>query len=112
MNAYDIKTGNPVPRQISPLEEGVWLMPGGSTDVEPPEFNKETHTCSFNGTKWVVEEIPPPESEPEAPEPTFLDKRMMEYGTAEEQLEFITENGLAAWQSKVSEIKTKYTKPE
>ena len=57
MNAYDIKTGNPVPRQISPLEEGVWLMPGGSTDVEPPEFNKETHTCSFNGTKWVVEDI-------------------------------------------------------
>ena len=45
-NSYDMKTGTPVPRQISPLEEGVWLMPGGSTDVEPPEFNKETHTCS------------------------------------------------------------------
>ena len=112
MDAYDIKTATPIPRQISPLEEGVWLMPGGCTDVEPPEFNKETHTCSFNGTEWVLEEIPPPEPEPEEPELTFFEKRKIEYGTAEEQIEFITENGLEAWQSKVSEIKTKYPKPE
>ena len=42
--------------------------------------------------------------------PTYADKRMMEYGTIPEQLEFITENGLEAWQSKVAEIKKKYPK--
>ena len=35
-------------------------------------------------------------------------KRLGEYGTPEEQIEFITENGLEAWQAKVAEIKIKY----
>jgi len=37
-------------------------------------------------------------------------KRIAEYGTAESQIEFITENGLEAWQTKVAEIKAKYPK--
>ena len=36
--------------------------------------------------------------------------RQKEYGSLAEQLEYITENGLEAWQSKVQEIKTKYPK--
>ncbi len=36
--------------------------------------------------------------------------RQKEYGTTKEQLEYITENGLDAWQTKVQEIKTKYPK--
>ena len=36
--------------------------------------------------------------------------RQKEYGTPQEMIEFITENGLEAWQSKVQEIKTKYPK--
>lgn len=36
--------------------------------------------------------------------------RSTEYGRPEEQLEFITENGLDAWQAKVAEIKAKYPK--
>ena len=36
--------------------------------------------------------------------------RQKEYGSLAEQLEYITENGLAAWQTKVQEIKTKYPK--
>ena len=36
--------------------------------------------------------------------------RKTEYGTTAEQIEYITENGLEAWQSKVQEIKTKYPK--
>ena len=36
--------------------------------------------------------------------------RQKEYGTTAEQLEYITENGLEAWQTKVQEIKTKYPK--
>ncbi|MDP6586692.1 MAG: hypothetical protein QF535_18700 [Anaerolineales bacterium] len=40
-----------------------------------------------------------------------IDARKKEYGTVEEQIEYITENGLEAWQTKVAEIKTKYPKP-
>ena len=36
--------------------------------------------------------------------------RKSEYGSAESQIEFITENGLDAWKTKVEEIKTKYPK--
>jgi len=36
--------------------------------------------------------------------------RQKEYGSVEEQIEFITENGLTPWQTKVDEIKAKYPK--
>ena len=112
MNAYDMKTGTPVPRQISPLEEGVWLMPRGCTDVKPPKFNAETHTCEFNGSKWVTTKVSDPveEAEPRLPSDTYDLKRLREYGSTQSQLEFITENGLDAWQARVAEIKKKYPK--
>jgi len=37
-------------------------------------------------------------------------KRLNAYGDWRDQLEFITENGLEAWQSKVTEIKSRYPK--
>ena len=36
--------------------------------------------------------------------------RQKEYGSIAEQLEYITENGLNSWQTKVETIKTKYPK--
>ena len=36
---------------------------------------------------------------------TYADKRLKEYGTIAEQIEYITENGLETWQSKVAQIK-------
>ena len=36
---------------------------------------------------------------------TYADKRLKEYGTIAKQIEYITENGLEAWQSKVAQIK-------
>ena len=39
-----------------------------------------------------------------------VSKRKSEYGLPEKQIEFITENGLEAWQTKVAEIKAKYPK--
>lgn len=36
--------------------------------------------------------------------------RQKEYGSLAEQIEYITENGLDAWQTKVQGIKTKYPK--
>lgn len=69
MIAYNIHNANQVQRQESPLEPGVWLMPGQCTDVEPPEFNRETHTCKFNGTEWIVEVIVDLEAENNKPDP-------------------------------------------
>ena len=40
----------------------------------------------------------------------WLEHRMEAYGRPENQIEFITENGLEAWQAKVAEIKAKYPK--
>lgn len=46
----------------------------------------------------------------EAPAKTYQELRQEAYGSYLEQLEFITENGLEAWQKKVAEIKNKYPK--
>ena len=90
--------------------------PAGSVDVKPPKFNPEKQFCVWTGNEWSVSEIPPPpvlevpplpdlppveetEVEPESqelePEPetyveTYSDKRLKEYGSVVEQLEFIT----------------------
>ena len=44
--------------------------------------------------------------------PTWLLKRQEAYGAVEAQLEYITENGLDAWQTKVAEIKAANPKSE
>ena len=41
---------------------------------------------------------------------TVMANRIKAYGTTTEQIEFITENGLEAWQSRVAEIKNQYPK--
>mgnify|MGYP003137222096 CR=1 FL=1 len=112
MIAYNIDTGFPRERQKDPLGDD-YLMPGNCTDVKPPEFNKETHTCKFDGSKWVTTKIPDPPKK-EEPEPyveTYKDRRLKEYGSVNEQIEFITENGLESWQTKVDGIKKKHPKP-
>lgn len=43
-------------------------------------------------------------------ENTWYDNRLAAYGDHYHQIEFITENGLEAWQTKVSDIKAKYPK--
>lgn len=47
---------------------------------------------------------------PARAEKKVIEARMREYGPPEKQIEFITENGLEAWQQKVSAIKIKYPK--
>ena len=39
-----------------------------------------------------------------------ISNRIKEYGSIAEEIEYITENGLDAWQSKVNSIKIKYPK--
>ena len=41
---------------------------------------------------------------------TVIDNRKAEYGTVEQQLDYITENGLTKWQENVTAIKKKYPK--
>jgi len=43
-------------------------------------------------------------------EKSWLENRVGAYGESSTQIEFITENGLEAWQAKVAEIKAKYPK--
>ena len=43
-------------------------------------------------------------------ERSWLQNRIFDYGGVARQIEFITENGLEAWQAKVAEIKAKYPK--
>jgi len=41
---------------------------------------------------------------------TWVENRTQAYGIPVDQIEFITENGLEAWQAKVAEIKVRYPK--
>ena len=67
---------------------------------------------TFNGSVWIQnwKLVPDAVDSPEVPEQTWSDKRLEAYGYWTEQLEFITENGLEAWQENVAEIKTRYPK--
>ena len=55
----------PVKADESPLEPGVWLIPGGAVEQEPPAL-QEGERAQWTDGEWQV--IPPPEPEPE-PEP-------------------------------------------
>lgn len=48
-----------VKRQISPLEDGVFLLPAGATDIEPPAIPSGKQ-ARFDGKGWLVEDIPEP----------------------------------------------------
>ena len=43
--------------------------------------------------------------------PDYLQNRMAAYGDVYSQIEYITENGLEAWQAHVAEIKAQYSAP-
>jgi len=43
--------------------------------------------------------------------PAWLDARIDAYGATSSQIEFITENGLAAWQTEVARIKALHPQP-
>ena len=62
-----------------------------------------------NPTNITNQQILAKQSELQAQE-DVISKRIKEYGSIAEQIEYITENGLDAWQSKVNSIKAKYPK--
>ena len=65
----------------------------------------------LNGSVWSQnwKLVPDPVVESEVI-PEWETNRRKDYGMSFEQIEFITENGLEAWQAKVADIKAKYPK--
>ncbi|MNJ24681.1 hypothetical protein D3C77_191050 [compost metagenome] len=51
-NHLGLYTG-PTEADLSPLEPGVWLIPGGCVEVEPPEVS-EHEAALWNGQAWEV----------------------------------------------------------
>ncbi|MDN6885275.1 DUF4376 domain-containing protein [Variovorax sp. CAN2819] len=43
---------------LSPLEEGVYLLPGNTTEAVPPELDLNTRRCFWRDGAWVLEAIP------------------------------------------------------
>ena len=98
------------------ITTGLFHIPPKATEVEPPSFT-ETQTCKFIDDKWVVEDIPVPEVEPE-PEPyieTYADKRREAYDSVGNQLDQIMKDkrdGTTTHQTACEAVKAKYPKPE
>lgn len=65
------------------------------------------NNCVINPVTWVIEEAP------QAPEPTYAEKRAMEYPSIQDQLDMIywdKINGTENWTTAIAEIKAKYPK--
>ena len=70
---YNASNAEPTVAFEDPLDGGI-ILPYGAVETAPPDFDKSTQTCSFDGTKWVVADIPIPEPElkpEEAPIPAM-----------------------------------------
>ena len=81
------------------------LPPTNIQSVDPEErdgFRASRGNPEFVGDEW--------RETWDYVEMTWLENRIKAYGLSREQIEFITENGLEAWQSRVAEIKAKYPK--
>ena len=68
-NGYYVR---PTEADESPLEPGVWLIPGKAVDVPPPDV-PEGFRAKWDGSTFVMEELPPPEPEPTPP--TLLERQ-------------------------------------
>lgn len=93
-------------------------MTEADLDDKAWEFRPKTGAApSFasEGASRTAAEKPAPETpqaENDQPsDPQWLQDRQDAYGGAISQLEYITENGLEAWQTYVAEVKAKYPKP-
>jgi len=91
-----------------------------------PDFNEEVKLVDNSDGKgafiseWNITAKPKPtdaqldaledEAQTMSDNAEAVSNRKSEYGSVDSQIEFITENGLDAWKTKVDEIKAKYPK--
>lgn len=105
----------------SPLEPGVFLIPGGCVEVAPPAAN-DNEIQRWTGGGWVVEPRPvEPEQPNEDPEPMTIEYvqaiRRNAYRSESDPL-FMewqydqTAEAEQAWCDKVIEIKARYPLPD
>lgn len=102
----------------SPLEPGVYLIPGGCIDVPPPNVPEGRRAKWVDS--WVFEDTPPP-PEP-TPEPvadpyadTYAEKRAAEYPPMADYLDAVVKGDQAqidAYVAACLAVKAKYPKPE
>lgn len=86
------------------------LMYGPKTH-QPPEFIKEGQTRTASPRPQVqIENAGASVPTQQNAEPKWLRSRKEAYGPLDVQIEFITENGLQAWQDHVAEIKNLFPK--
>lgn len=113
--------------QESPLEPGIFLVPGGAVEVAPPEL-AENQLAKWDGSAWVsVDKTPEPASSevsdvPEPTPPTYEElkeavkvTRRIAYASMADPLFFgwqREENTKEEWLSMVETIKTLNPYPE
>ena len=78
--------------------------------ITPPHLKTGT-TPSFLSAGTTRTAAERPIEEYVDPRPEYIQKRTAAYGLVEAQIEYITENGLEAWQTKVNQIKADNPKP-
>jgi len=97
----------------SPLEQGIFLLPHGCVDTDPPVVLDGQRAKWNNG--WLIEVIPTPEPEP-IPEPIvtpYTDFRRGAYNSESDPIFFKAQRGEATieeWLLQVQEIKQRYPK--
>ena len=84
-------------------------------EVTLQDDGKGAYICEWNikeKTKPTDAQLKAVESDADKLEKnaTAIDKRKIEYGSVESQIEYITENGIDKWKEKVDAIKKKYPK--
>jgi hypothetical protein len=99
----------------SPLESGVYLIPGGCIDAASPTV-PEGQRAKWNGA-WEIEDIPqpPPVQEPEAAVLTYAQKRAVEYPPMADYLDAVVKNDQAqidAYVTACLAVKAKYPKDQ
>ena len=99
----------------SPLEPGVYLIPGGAVEAPAPII-PEGQRAKWNGA-WVFEDIPVPEPtpDPELVEPTYVQKRAAEYPPMADYLDGVVKGDQAqidAYVAACLAVKAKYPKEQ
>lgn len=117
----------------SPLEPGVYHLPGGCVEIDAPVFEHENQVARLENGEWVIEDLPEPaaaaDDQPEEPgqdDPPLTawqvsNKRREAYAVESDQLKIEAEyDAIIAggkpnyekWLSKVAEIKKRHPMPE